>query len=163
MTIALAAVSDSNLWMQGATLAVIALAMTALIYGSVALIVKADDLGLLMSNKGRLGVTRFLGEKIVKGMPTFLWVLATVGTAAMLWVGGSIILHGLKDLGAVGLPNWIHHAAESVGALVPAISGSLTWLTQATLDGLFGLVVGLLLIPVVTRGLAPLWGAVRGQ
>ncbi len=163
MTIALAAVSDSNIWMQGATLAVIAVGMTALIYGSVALIVKADDLGLLMSDKGRLGITRVLGGQIVKSMPTFLWILASVGTAAMLWVGGSIILHGLKELGAAGLPDWIHHVAEAAGALVPAASGSLTWLTQATLDGLFGLLVGLALIPIVTRGVAPLWRLVRSR
>ncbi|MEM7281299.1 MAG: DUF808 domain-containing protein [Pseudomonadota bacterium] len=158
MTIALAAVASANLWMQGATLAVIAIGMTVLIYGSVALIVKADDVGLFLSVKGRLRATRALGARIVKGMPGFLFVLATVGTAAMLWVGGSIVLHGFKELGFKFLPDTIHHAAEAAAASAPFASGAIGWLTQATLDGLFGLVLGLLLIPLVLFVLMPTIG-----
>jgi len=127
MTIALAEIPDSNIWMEGATLAAVAVGITVAVYGSVALIVKADDLGLLMSSKGRLGLTRALGRGIVKAMPGFLKALMIVGTAAMLWVGGSIVLHGLDVLGASWLYDTIHHIAEDVAYAVSAAQGFVKW------------------------------------
>src|SRR6056297_1779594 len=93
MTIALAAIPESNFWMEAATLAAVAVMITVAVYGAVALIVKADDVGLHMAERGRFGLTRRLGEGIVRAMPGFLKLLTIVGTAAMLWVGGAIILH----------------------------------------------------------------------
>ena len=162
MTIALAEIPDSNIWMEGATLAAVAVGITVAVYGSVALIVKADDLGLLMSSKGRLGLTRALGRGIVKAMPGFLKALMIVGTAAMLWVGGSIVLHGLDVLGASWLYDTIHHIAEDVAYAVSAAQGFVKWAVTATLDGIFGLALGLLLIPVATKILVPAWTALRG-
>ena len=85
MTIALSAIPESNFWMEAATLAAVAVMITIAVYGSVALIVKMDDLGLVMANRGRFGLTRSLGRGLVRGMPGFLKLLTVVGTAAMLW------------------------------------------------------------------------------
>lgn len=156
MTIALAALDTDNIWFRGAALAVVAVGITVLVYGSVAIIVKADDVGLHMASNGRLGATQKLGELIVRGMPGFLRALTIVGTAAMLWVGGSIIVHGLAEMGWHAPEHWIDGVAHSVGGE----NGFITWLVKAGIDGVLGVFVGMLIIPVVTFVLAPLMRAV---
>lgn len=156
MTIALAAIPSDSIVMRGFTLAVVAVGITIAVYGSVALIVKADDLGLLMSKSGRLAATRSIGRGIVKGMPGFLKALTIIGTGAMLWVGGSIIIHGLEGLGFTWIGHLIHDIAAAAGDTVSAASGLTAWTTKATLDGIFGLAIGLILIPITTRVLEPL-------
>jgi predicted DNA repair protein MutK len=158
MTIALAAIPEGVLWMEAATLAVVAVGITIVVYGSVALIVKMDDVGLYMAATARTGFGRAIGSGLVKGMPKLMTLLSTVGTAAMLWVGGSIIIHGLDVLGWPVLYDWIHHAAEAVvhGIQGPA-TGFLQWLITAGLDGVFGLTLGMLLIPLVTKVITPLF------
>lgn len=164
MTITLAAIPPSNFWMEAATLAVVAVGITVVVYGGVALIVKADDLGVLMSTKGWLGITRAIGRGLVKGMPGFLKLLSGVGTAAMLWVGGSILVHGLKELGFGQLEHLIHSGAVAAGHLVPLqATATVEWLAKAGMDGVFGLAVGLALIPVVTKVAAPAWAGVFGK
>ncbi len=163
MTIALAAIPVGNLFMQGATLAAVAIGITVLVYGGVALIVKADDVGMFLAAKGRLGVTRAIGSAIVRGMPGFLSLLTKVGTAAMLWVGGSIIVHGLESLGVVGPGHLIHDWSAAAGHLVEAGRGAVEWAVKATMDGIFGLVVGLLLIPLVTRVYDPIVDRFKGK
>jgi len=157
MTIALAAIPASNFWLEAITLAVVGTLITVVVYGSVALIVKMDDVGLFMSTRGRLGATRAVGRGLVLGMPGFLAILSTIGTAAMLWVGGSIILHGADVLGWGWLYDQIHHIAVAVAHLVPAnLTGFVEWGVTAFFDGVFGLLLGLLLIPVATRVIGPL-------
>ncbi|ABD54616.1 DUF808 domain-containing protein [Jannaschia sp. CCS1] len=151
MTIALAALETDNIWFRGAALAVVAVGITVLVYGAVALIVKADDVGLHMASNGRLDTTQKVGELIVRGMPTFLKWLTIVGTAAMLWVGGSIIVHGLAEMGWHGPEDWIDGVAHAVGGE----SGLIVWLVKAAIDGVLGIVVGMLIIPVVTYILVP--------
>lgn len=161
MTIALAAIPESSLWMEAATLAVVAVGITIAVYGSVALIVKADDFGLLLSRKGRLGMTRAVGRGIVRVMPGFMKLLTVVGTAAMLWVGGSIIVHGLEQMGFGGLEHLIHDWSYAVGGAVPeAWTGVVKWFAKATMDGILGLGLGILIIPVATRVIGPIWAAV---
>ncbi|SEP55824.1 DUF808 domain-containing protein [Thalassovita taeanensis] len=163
MTIALAAIPTGNIWMQAAVLAAVGIGITVLVYGSVALIVKADDVGLHMADNGRLGMTRSLGRGIVKAMPGFLHVLTLVGTAAMLWVGGSIVIHGLDVLGLPWLYEQIHAVALMVGHAVPQqMEAAMEWLTTAAIDGVLGVALGLVLIPIVTRIITPLWRAVAG-
>lgn len=157
MTITLAAIPESGFWMEAATLAVVAVGITVVVYGGVALIVKADDVGLLMSNKGRFSITRALGRGIVKSMPGFLKALTAIGTAAMLWVGGSILVHGLKELGFGGLEHLIHGWSVAAGAVIPAATSSVEWIATATMDGIFGLAVGLALLPIISGVVAPLW------
>jgi uncharacterized protein len=161
MTIALAAIPPSNIWMEGATLAIVAIGITVIVYGSVALIVKADDVGLFMAGNGRLGITRGLGRGVVKAMPGFMKALTTVGTAAMLWVGGSIVIHGADVLGYSWLSKTIKGLAKTVGQMVPVdFQGATIWSVTAALDGVFGVVLGLLLIPLVTKVITPLWAKV---
>ena len=158
MTIALAAIPESALWMEAVTLAVVGIGITAVVYGSVALIVKMDDVGLFLAKNARLSPTRALGRGLVRGMPVLMEVLSTIGTAAMLWVGGSILSHGAEVLGWT----WPYHSIETVAhfaaALVPeALKGAVTWMVTAALDGVIGVVIGLAMIPVVTRVFMPLW------
>jgi predicted DNA repair protein MutK len=163
MTIALAAIPAGSFWVEAATLAVVGVGITVAVYGGVALIVKADDAGLFMAERGRLGLTRATGRAIVKGMPGFLKALTTVGTAAMLWVGGSIVLHGMEVLGFAAPAHLIHDIAASLGAMVPQAVGAVTWTATAAMDGVFGLALGLLLIPLVTRIFAPIWSVMTGK
>lgn len=158
MTISLAAIPESSFWMEAATLAAVAVIITVAVYGSVALIVKMDDLGLAMANKGRLSPTRAMGRGLVRAMPGFLQLLMVVGTAAMLWVGGSIIVHGLKELGFAVPETMIHDAAYAVGHAVPAgWAGFTEWTVKAGIDGVLGLILGLLLIPIGEKLVTPIW------
>ena len=163
MTIALAAIPQSGFWIEAATLALVGIAITGLVYGAVALIVKADDIGLAMARRGRLGLTRALGRGIVRGMPHFMSVLSVVGTAAMLWVGGSIVIHGLEELGFGQPGHLIHDLAHGAAGLMPeSWAGFTTWFVTALFDGLFGVLLGLAIIPVANRLIAPIWRLVSG-
>ena len=161
MTISLAAIPESNFWMEAATLAAVAIMITVAVYGAVALIVKADDAGLAMAAKGRLGLTRSLGRGIVRAMPYLMKALMVIGTAAMLWVGGNIVVHGMQVLGAPWLYDQIHHAAEAASHAVPGnMMGAVKWAVTAAFDGVFGLALGLALIPLGEKIVTPLWRAV---
>ena len=161
MTIALAAIPPSNIWMEAATLATVAVGITVAVYGSVALIVKMDDLGILMCRKGRFGLIRGLGRGIVRVMPVFMKLLMIVGTAAMLWVGGSIIVHSLEVMGFGWLGHHILDWAYAAGHMVPtAWEGVIEWMAKASMDGVFGFAVGVLIIPVATWVIGPVWGKV---
>jgi len=164
MTIALNELPQNGVVMQAITLAVVGVFITAMVYGAVALIVKMDDIGLHMASTGRTQATRGMGRGMVAGMPPLLSFLSTVGTAAMLWVGGSIVLHGLEVTHVWAWPyEAIHHLAEAAAHAVGAAQGFITWLVQAAIDGVLGLGLGLLLIPVATRVIGPLWGLVFGK
>ena len=165
MTIGLASVPPElgGIWGQAATLVLVAIGVTVAVYGSVALLVKMDDVGLVMASKGRLGATRALGRSLVRFMPRLMTILSTVGTAAMLWVGGNIVAHGLAEMGWPWLYDQIHHIAELVTHGLTTGQGFAAWAVTATLDGIFGLALGLLLIPVGTRIVGPLWGRLTGK
>lgn len=156
MTIALASIDTSNLVTTAAVLALVAVGITAAVYGAVALLVKADDFGLRLAQTGRTETTRSVGRAIVAGMPKVMSTISTIGTAAMLWVGGSIVVHGLETLGFGGLGHTIHAIAAGAAHAVPFASGLVEWLVKATLDGLFGLLLGLALIPVAHAVINPL-------
>ncbi|THD83163.1 DUF808 domain-containing protein [Aliigemmobacter aestuarii] len=162
MTISLAAIEASSLWKDAATLAVVGLLITAVVYGAVAMIVKMDDVGLHMAREARSGAGRALGRGLVTGMPKLMWFLSTVGTLAMLWVGGNIVVHGLHELGFHEPYATIHDLAEAAAHALAAAPGLAGWTVTATLDGVFGLVLGLVLIPVATRVIGPLIAAATG-
>lgn len=163
MTIALAAIEAPNVWMQGATLAAVGVMVTVAVYGSVGLIVKMDDVGLYMAQTARSGAGRGFGRGLVKFMPVLLRGLSIVGTAAMLWVGGSILLHGFHAYHVPEPGHTIHLLAQGAAQAVPRASAAVEWAVTAALDGVFGLVAGLLLIPVVTRVVGPLIAAATGK
>jgi predicted DNA repair protein MutK len=165
MAIALASVPGNDLLSQAIILALVGIAITVGVYGAVALIVKADDLGVLLAarqQRSALGsVSRGLGRALVLGMPVFLTALSTIGTAAMIWVGGSIIVHGLAEFGLHGPEEIIHSVAVAAAYTLPAIGGIIEWVVTAAGSGLFGLVVGAALIPVIGSVVAPFWTVLR--
>jgi uncharacterized protein len=165
MAIALAALPDSGIVSQGVILAVVGLGITAAVYGGVALIVKADDGGLWLAQRTSrnllAGAARAVGRGVVKGMPYFLSLLGFVGTAAMIWVGGGIIVHGLETFGAVWLGHAIHDAATWAAGLVPAAAGFVEWVVEVLAAGVAGLIVGFLAIPTMAFVVSPVWRAAK--
>lgn len=160
MTISLAAIPESNFFMEAATLATVAILITVAVYGAVALIVKADDVGLALARNGQIAPVRALGRGIVKVMPGFMRLLTIVGTAAMLWVGGAIVVHGLEEMGFGWLGHVIHDVAYAVGHSFPEGAHAIAeWFAKATLDGLFGLALGAILIPFGENIVTPIWRA----
>ncbi len=146
-----------DLFTQGAVLAVVGLFMTLIVYGAVALIVKADDAGVWLAKRGG-PVSAPLGRALVKGMPPFLKVLGLVGTIAMLWVGGGILIHSLAIYGYDGLEHLIHGWSEAVRGAVTVASGFWAWLTGTLASAAVGLIAGG--ITAVGVGLVkPLFGA----
>jgi uncharacterized protein len=163
MAITLASVAMASFWTQAAVLAVVGIGITAAVYGVVALIVKADDVGVALA-AGGWSVTRTLGRGLVRGMPVLLKVLGVVGTAAMLWVGGGIIIHGLEGYGLAALGHAVHAAAEAVGHALPAaFARAAEWLVSAAAAGVFGLAVGAAAIPLVQRVALPTLARLRGD
>ena len=147
MVIALYEVMDSDLWTRAATLAVIAVAITFIVYGVVGLIVKMDDIGLHMAKEGH-NARRAIGRGLVTFMPKLLAALALIGTAAMLWVGGQIVLHGLDEFHIGGLGHALHDFAHAVAGGLPG-SGLWEWLINAAGSGVFGLLLGGLIVAVL--------------
>ncbi len=160
MAIALASIPNGSVVTAGAVLAVVAIGITVLVYGSVALLVKADDVGLKLSQIGTLSITRAIGRGIVAAMPSVLSTISVLGTAAMLWVGGSIVIHGFESLGLGALEHLIHDISAAVAKALPASGGFVEWLVKATLDGIFGLALGTALIPVASRIIVPMAGMI---
>ena len=154
MTIALAAIDTGGIWTRGAVLVVVAVMITALVYGAVALLVKTDDFGLRLAHSGRLKATRAFGRGLVAAMPTVLLAISIVGTAAMLWVGGSIVIHGLHELHL----SWPYATIKSIAYSVSGggASDAIVWLATALCDAVVGLTLGTLLMPVVAAVLIPI-------
>lgn len=157
MAIALSTITAPDLFTQGTVLAAVGIGITVLVYGAVALIVKADDFGVYLSQR-RLGVTRAIGRALVHGMPPFLKALSLVGTIAMLWVGGGILIHGLAHYGIAGPEDVIHHLSESVRQAMPVASGFFAWATGTLMSALVGLAAGALTALVFLGALKPLFG-----
>jgi len=141
MAIALNEVADEPLASRAIILAIVAVAITIGVYGVVGLIVKMDDIGLHLA-KGRNGAARALGRGLVHLMPKLLAFLSAIGIAAMLWVGGQIVVHGLDEFGVSGLAHLIHDAGAATGHALPAVGGVLEWAVGAVGSGLFGLALG---------------------
>ena len=159
MAITLSTVSTSSFQMQAIVLAVVGIGITVLVYGVVALIVKADDVGLALAQR-RFAPVRLLGRALVVGMPHFLTALSAVGTAAMLWVGGGIIIHGLEEFGLTALGHASHGLAVAAGAMLP-LGGILEWLTGAVFSAVFGLIIGGIAIVAMHYVVQPIMKGMR--
>ena len=161
MAITLAAVPVGGILMQASVLALVGIGITVAVYGVVALIVKADDVGLsLAKNKQGSaigGIGRALGRALVLGMPIFLTFLSVAGTAAMIWVGGGIVLHGLEVHGPPSIAAAVETAVEAAAHLLPSAASALEWIVVAALSGGVGLLIGAASIPVVGLVFAPTW------
>lgn len=149
MAIALADVAESSIVTQALVLVVVGLAITVGVYGVVGLIVKLDDIGLHLAQRSSSGV-RALGRGMVKSMPVIMRVLSVVGTAAMLWVGGGILLHGAEVLGFAAPAEFVHHLAEVVHHAVP-LGGVAAWFLTALLSGVLGVAVGTIIATAVHK------------
>ena len=160
MALTLAGVADQQLANRAIILAVVGIGITVAVYGVVALIVKADDAGAAMARQGTWGIAQ-IGRALVKGMPVLLSILSVVGTLAMLWVGGDIVLHGLANYGFDGPEHLIKDTAKSIGSTLPLMPGFFTWLLGALGSGVIGALLGALTVPVVTYVITPLMHAMR--
>ncbi|WP_184719722.1 DUF808 domain-containing protein [Caulobacter sp.] len=155
MAIALNEVSELSLPMQAMALALVGVLLTIVVYGAVALIVKMDDIGLNLSRREPKGVQSF-GRGLVKAMPITMEALTVIGTAAMLWVGGGILVHGLEEFHLTPIPHWVEgfsHWAHGV----PGIGAVTGWLAFAIGSAIVGLVVG-----GVIAGIMHLWHSRKG-
>ncbi|ONF96082.1 DUF808 domain-containing protein [Sphingomonas jeddahensis] len=141
MAIALAELAGQSIVNQAIALALVGVAITVGVYGVVALIVKMDDVGLAMAKRDNAG-TQALGRGLVAAMPVVLKWLGIIGTAAMLWVGGQIIVHGLHEFHLTPIPVWIEHAAANAAAAMPAIGGIVSWVVNAALSAVLGIIIG---------------------
>ncbi len=160
MAISLATVADQPTWMQAVVLGIVGIGMTVLVYGVVALIVRADDMGAALA-RSRSGLLRAVGRSVVRGMPAFLNSLGLIGTIAMLWVGGGILIHGLAGLGLPGPEHAIHDVALAAGAALPALEGVIVWVVTAAASAVVGLAVGFAAALVVDHALVPLLARIR--
>ncbi len=152
MAITLAQVADQPFALKTAVLAAVGLGITLLVYGAVALIVKLDDIGVRVAAGGRLGVTRAFGRGLVKAMPPLLKALSLVGTAAMLWVGGGIVLHSLAGYGYGGPEHALEGAGLAAASFAPLAQGFVAWLVAAAGAGVVGLVLGAIVAGLVAVG-----------
>ena len=165
MAITLAAIPAGTVWTQALVLAAVGFIITIGVYGVVALIVKADDMGLALARhdgtSALAGAIRVIGRGVVRGMPGLLVVLSTIGTAARIWVGGGIILHGIAAYGPPAVGHGVHAATEAAAHALPSVAGIVAWTVEALISGVIGLLVGAVAIPAVTYVLAPASRALR--
>ncbi len=141
MAIALSEVASEPLVSRAIILALVGVVITVLVYGVVALIVKMDDVGLHLVKRDTPS-SRSIGRGLLKAMPVILAALSSIGTVAMLWVGGGILLHGSHELGWHAPSDLAHTAEHALAALGGAAGGVLGWLGYALSAALAGLVVG---------------------
>ena len=148
MVIALKEVIEEPLVRRGLVLVVVGILITAVVYGAVAAIVKMDDVGLRLAQRSRPSQQR-LGRGLVAAMPKVLTTLSVVGIAAMLWVGGHILLVGADELGWHGPYEVVHHLEEGVHD-IGSVGGVLAWLVNTAASAVVGLFVGAIIVAIVT-------------
>jgi predicted DNA repair protein MutK len=145
MVIALDEVASEGFWARAAILAVVAVVITVVVYGVVALIVKMDDVGLALAQRPGAAAQR-VGEGMVRAMPRVLAVIGAVGTVAMLWVGGHIVLVGADDLGWHAPYDVVHHLEEAVHDATGALGAVTGWLTNTACSAVLGMVIGAVVV-----------------
>lgn len=148
MVISLKEVATEPLLTRTGVLIVVAIAITALVYGVVGLIVKLDDIGLAMA-KREAATSQRVGKLLVGAMPVILKTLSIVGTIAMLWVGGHIILVGLQELGFAAPYDFVHGLEVAVAGAVPGVGGFLGWLVNTLFSALTGVIVGAVVVLIM--------------
>ncbi len=148
MVIALNDVADEPFVSRALILLVVAIGITALVYGVVGLIVKMDDAGLLLSQRSSPAAQK-VGVALVRAMPRLLSVVSVVGIAAMLWVGGHILLVGSDDLGWHAAYDLVHHLEEAAHDAVGFAGGLLGWLVNTAASAVVGLVVGAVVVTLM--------------
>ena len=151
MLVSMAGLGGETGIMRVAILIAVAFFMTFFVYGLVALLVKADDFGLHLAKDAikpednRPGPVDNVGRTIVRVMPHIFNVIGVVGTVAMLWVGGHLVIANLAE---VGVPVF-HHVLEAAEHAVSGAGGFVTWLVETLLSGIFGVILGAVIAWIV--------------
>jgi len=148
MAIALASLAGRPIVDQAIVLAIVGIGITVAVYGAVAIVVKLDDIGLHLAQKGSKTAKAF-GCSLVRLVPRLLDLLSSVGTAAMLWVGGGILVHGLDELGAQHIPDLVHDVSAAIGHASGPVAPVTEWLASAAAAALVALLVGALITGIV--------------
>ncbi|MEZ2122325.1 DUF808 domain-containing protein [Corynebacterium sp. CCM 9203] len=147
MVISLNEVSTEPFWTRTSVLIIVALGITALVYGAVAILIKMDDVGLRFAQRpGRR--SKNFGRGLVTAMPKVLDTIAVIGTFAMLWVGGHILLVGLDELGFHAPHGFVHHLEESVRGW-SAIGGTAAWIVNTFFSMILGAIWGGIVLAVI--------------
>lgn len=145
MLISMSNIESHVWWMQLVTLIVVGIMMTAMVYGLVGMLIKLDDVGVALARRGaehkRSGLQR-LGGGLIKAMPVVFRALTVIGTAAMLWVGGHLLLANAAEVGLSAPYELVHHLTH------PVTNGFLLWFIDALLSAIFGTAVGLVIIAI---------------
>ena len=141
MVISLNEVIDQPFWLRLGALVAVGILLTLGVYGAVGLLVKMDDIGLALLK--RHDGDSAVGTALVKGMPIVLNIIGIIGTAAMLWVGGHIVVKGLSEFGAEQPYGFIHHVTESIN------NGALAWLADTGLSMLCGFILGSVIVTII--------------
>ena len=148
MVISLNEVAHESFWSRLIILIVVAIGITILVYGVVAIIVKLDDIGLKFAERPSAGAQKF-GLGLVKAMPKVLQVISVVGIAAMLWVGGHILLVGADELGWHWPYGTVHHWEVAVKEATGAAGGLLGWLVNTAASAVVGIIVGAIIVAIL--------------
>ncbi len=148
MVISLNEVADEGFLARLAILIVVAFVITIAVYGFVALLVKMDDFGLALAER-RSAASQRIGRGLVAGMPKLLAVIAVVGTVAMLWVGGHILLVGADELGFHPPYEFVHHIEEDIHHAVAGVGAALGWLVNTIFSAIIGVIVGFVVVGVM--------------
>ncbi|MCH1866446.1 DUF808 domain-containing protein [Nocardioides sp. CFH 31398] len=148
MVISLNEVAAEAFWSRAAILVVVAIGITVLVYGVVAVIVKVDDVGLALTRRPSPAAQRF-GRSLVRGMPKVMAVVSVVGTAAMLWVGGHILLVGMGELGFAAPYDAVHHVEVAVHDALGAVGAVAGWLVNTLASAVLGLLVGAVVVAAI--------------
>jgi len=151
MAIALSEVTDEVWWQQGIILALIGVVITVVVYGAVAIIVKMDDVGLHLATE-KDGALASFGRGLVNFMPKLLTAISIIGTLAMAWVGGGLLVHSVAELGWHGPEHLIQAISIPLVSIVPQSISSFLYSVQfAVLSGLMGVAIGAILAPLVHK------------
>ena len=149
MVISLNEVASEGFLSRLIILAIVALVITGVVYGVVALLIRMDDAGLKLASTGS-GALQTIGRGMVKAMPKILQVISVVGTVAMLWVGGHIILVGLDEFGWHALYGFVHHMGEAAAHVVPVLQAAVSWIVNTFFSAVLGLIWGAIIVVAVT-------------
>ncbi|MDV2435850.1 DUF808 domain-containing protein [Corynebacterium tuberculostearicum] len=141
MVISLNEVINEPFWMRLGALIFVGILLTLGVYGAVGLLVKMDDIGMAL-NKRHNGKSA-VGTALVKGMPIVLDIIGVIGTAAMLWVGGHIVVKGLHEFGMDQPHEFIASVTEKIS------NGALAWLADTGMSMVCGLVLGVVVATIV--------------
>ncbi|KAB2765350.1 DUF808 domain-containing protein [Brucella anthropi] len=149
MALTLAGLAPSNIYTQAAILAAVGILITFAVYGVVGIIVKLDDMGVSLVRNSHTAFGRQLGKGLVAGMPIILKVLSTVGTIAMLWVGGSIIVHGLDSIGIHSVEAFIHSIVSHLPTEGTRFSAAFEWIATSFLQAVLAVLIGIVVVIAV--------------